>query len=211
MQTLKQESPFYLAGLLILTLGIGLTIQSHLGTSPFDALLVGLYRTFGLTIGSWEVVVGFAMIAGNALAKKSLPEFSAMITSFITGAGIDGWVYLLNGRIEPETLFGQSVCFTAGLLFTAAGVATYLQSKIAPNPMDRSMMVITEITGWSVTYSRALISVILVLLAFLCSGAIGPGTLINALFSGVLISFLLPYVKTLKQKASMGKPNATHS
>ncbi|SDM16812.1 YczE/YyaS/YitT family protein [Sediminibacillus halophilus] len=211
MQTLKQESPFYLTGLLILTLGIGLTIQSHLGTSPFDALLVGLYRTFGLTIGSWEIVVGFSMIVGNALARKSRPEFSALITSFITGAGIDGWIFLLNNRIEPETLVGQSVCFTAGLLCTAVGVATYLQSKIAPNPMDRSMIVITEITGWSVTYSRAMISIILVLLAFLCSGAIGPGTLINALFSGVLISFLLPYIKMLKHKISMRNHTASHS
>ncbi|WP_053218720.1 YczE/YyaS/YitT family protein [Virgibacillus senegalensis] len=211
MRTLQRESPFYLAGLIILTLGIGLTIQSQLGTSPFDALLVGLYRTFGLTIGSWEVVVGLSMILGNALAKRSRPEYSALITSFITGAGIDGWVYILDGQVEPDTLFGQSVCFAAGLGCTAIGVATYLQSRIAPNPMDRSMMVITEITGWSVTYSRALISIILVFLAFLCSGTIGPGTLINALFSGMLISYLLPYVKKLKQKIMLRKQAAAHS
>ena len=31
---------FYVLGILILTLGISFTIQSDLGTSPFDALLV---------------------------------------------------------------------------------------------------------------------------------------------------------------------------
>ncbi len=33
---------FYVIGILTFTLGISFTIQSDLGTSPFDALLVGL-------------------------------------------------------------------------------------------------------------------------------------------------------------------------
>ena len=42
---------FYVLGNLILTFGIALTIQSNLGTSPFDALLVGLSKQVGLTVG----------------------------------------------------------------------------------------------------------------------------------------------------------------
>lgn len=38
----------FVTGILILTLGISLTIQSELGTSPFDALLVGLSHHLGL-------------------------------------------------------------------------------------------------------------------------------------------------------------------
>jgi len=43
---------FYVLGILILTLGIAFTIQSELGASPFDALLVGLSVHAGLTVGS---------------------------------------------------------------------------------------------------------------------------------------------------------------
>ena len=42
---------FYVLGILILTLGISFTIQSDLGTSPFDALLVGLSLNVGLLWG----------------------------------------------------------------------------------------------------------------------------------------------------------------
>ncbi len=35
---------FYVLGIMILTFGISVTIQSDLGTSPFDALIVGLHR-----------------------------------------------------------------------------------------------------------------------------------------------------------------------
>lgn len=43
---------FNVLGILILTLGLFFTIQSDLGVSPFDALLVGLAINAGLTVGS---------------------------------------------------------------------------------------------------------------------------------------------------------------
>ena len=92
----KMGVHYYIIGLVILSFGIALAVESMLGTSPFDALLVGLYRTFGLTIGSWEVVVGFVMIVGNALAERKRPEYFAFITSLITGIGIDSWLVILR-------------------------------------------------------------------------------------------------------------------
>src|SRR5699024_10009064 len=142
---------FYLVGIIILTLGIALTIQSMLGTSPFDSLLVGLHRTFGLTVGSWEVVVGGSMVLCNALAERKRPEYVAMLTSLITGIGIDSWLFAVGDWIVPVTWIGQSICLGLGILFTCIGVSFYLQSKIAPNPMDRSMLVVSKLTGWSVT------------------------------------------------------------
>lgn len=200
MRLIRAGFHFYIIGIIILTLGIALTIQSTLGTSPFDALLVGLHRTFGLTVGSWEVVVGLTMLLGNALAERKKPEFYAILTSLITGIGIDSWLFLLGNWVNPVTWLGQSVCLGLGIIFTGMGVASYLQSNFAPNPMDRSMLVVSELTGWSVSYSRALISVILVVIAYFFDGAIGIGTLINALVSGVLISFFLPYVEAIKMR-----------
>lgn len=97
----------------------------------------------------------------------------------------------------PATWVGQSTCLTLGILFTCIGVSCYIQSTIAPNPMDRSMLVVSSLTGWNVAYSRAIISVLFVGLAFLFDGAVGIGTLINALLSGLLISFFLPFAKRL--------------
>lgn len=187
---------FYLIGLIILTSGIALTIQSSLGTSPFDALLVGLYRTFGLSIGSWEIVVGGTLIIINALLEKRRPEYVAFLTSFVTGIGIDSWLFIIGDWLIPETLLGKFVCLLLGIILTAIGIVVYLQSRIAPNPLDRSMLIIDQMTGWGMTYARGLINSVLVVIAFLFGGAIGIGTLINALFSGMVIQVLLNYIKT---------------
>lgn len=192
---------FYLIGLIILTLGIALTIQSALGTSPFDALLVGLYRTFGLTIGSWEIVVGTSMLLLNAVAEKKQPEYVAFLTSFLTGVGIDTWLFLIQNHVAPTAWSGQTVVLILGLLFSALGIATYLHSNIAPNPMDRSMLIVSELTGWSVSNARIAINATLVIIAFLFSGPIGIGTLANALFSGMIIAFFLPYIYAMRQKS----------
>lgn len=188
---------YYLIGLITLTLGITLAIQSGLGTSPFDALLVGLFRTFGLTIGSWEIVVGGAMIIANAIALRKRPEFFVIITSVVTGIGIDMWVFLLQDVVVPGTWIGQWICLVLSIILTGLGVAIYLQSQISPNPMDRSMVIISDLTGMSITYARAIIGVILVIIAFFFKGDIGIGTLINAIVVGWVISLFLPYVKMI--------------
>ena len=199
MRLLRAGVHFYLVGIIILTLGISLAIISMLGTSPYDALLVGLFRSFGLTIGTWEVVVGTVMILGNALAEKKRPEYFAFITSVITGIGIDSWLFILRLFIVPDAWLGQWICLVLSIIFTGLGIAIYLQSEVAPNPMDRSMLVVSNLTGWNVTYSRALINVILVITAFFFGGAIGIGTLLNAVLTGVIIGYLLPYVSRLRK------------
>lgn len=84
---------FYVLGILILTLGISFTIQSDLGTSPFDALLVGLSLNVGLTVGSWEIIIALLLICCNSILKRHRPEILGVLTAFITGIGIDVWLF----------------------------------------------------------------------------------------------------------------------
>lgn len=81
--------PLYVLGILILTLGVSFTIQSDLGTSPFDALLVGLSLNVWLTVGSWEIIIALIMICINSFLKRQRPEVLGLLTAFITGIGIE--------------------------------------------------------------------------------------------------------------------------
>ncbi|SDZ84622.1 hypothetical protein SAMN05421743_101402 [Thalassobacillus cyri] len=210
MRKIGHSFLIYFIGISVLTLGITLTIQSQLGTSPFDALLVGLYRTFGLTIGSWEIVVGSAMVLLNAAALKAKPEILAILTSIITGIGIDTWLFLLGEWLIPNHLFEQVLLVLLGILLGGIGIAIYLESDFAPNPMDRSMVILTDKTSWSFSRSRAIISMVLVIIAFLFNGAIGIGTLLNALITGVIIQWVRPYVLVILHKRPIQVANNSH-
>jgi uncharacterized membrane protein YczE len=200
MRVALNKHMFYVGGILILTLGIVFTIQSKLGTSPFDALLVGLHRTVGLTVGSWEIVLGIVMIGFNALAQKQKPEYLALLTAFITGLGIDLWLILLRDVVQPSTILIQSLIFSLGLIAVCLGIATYLKANFAPIPIDRMMLVIRQLTGWSLTISRTLINIVLVILAYLFNGPIGVGTLLTLLLSGIIINFFMEYLERLESK-----------
>ncbi|MFC7061447.1 YczE/YyaS/YitT family protein [Halobacillus seohaensis] len=210
----RQRMLFYVFGIIIMTFGIALTIHSKLGTSPFDALLVGLFRTFGLTIGSWEIVVGFSMLVFNAIAEKKRPEYFAILTALITGFFIDVWVFSTQSWITPDSILTQFICLLFGLLFAGLGIAINLQADFAPNPFDRTMLVVRNLTGLNVSISRALISVVLAIVAFLFNGPIGIGTIIITLCSGIIIHFFMPYVGRIdeamtRQANSIKKHKAT--
>lgn len=202
---------YYTLGIVILTAGISLTILAKLGTSPFDALLVGLYRTFGLTIGSWEIVVGLSMILFNSVAEKRKPEIIAIFTSLLTGVGIDFWVHLFSGWIEPQSIVSQIICFSLGLIISALGIAINLQADFAPNPFDRMMLVVKNLTGKSVSFARALISIVLVIIAAFFGGAIGIGTLIIAFTSGMVIHLFMKGMYHIDQRLLSYKPSVSKS
>ncbi|MBR7881219.1 MULTISPECIES: YczE/YyaS/YitT family protein [Bacillus amyloliquefaciens group] len=183
---------FYVLGIMILTFGISVTIQSDLGTSPFDALIVGLSVHAGLTVGSWEIIIVFLLICCNSMLKRQRPEFTGMITAFITGIGIDMWLFFLHRIITPEPWYGKAGCFAIGLVVIGIGTATYLHTNFAPIPVDRLTLIVRELTGRSIFFSRTVIYFIFFILAVMLKGPVGIGTLLTVCLGGVILHFFMP-------------------
>lgn len=179
-------------GILILTLGISLTIQSNLGTSPFDALLVGLSKNVGLTVGSWEIILALLLICSNSLLARQRPEILGLITAFITGIGIDMWLFLFHDVVTPDIWYSQAVCFVIGLVVVGLGTATYLHTNFAPIPVDRLTLIIKELTKKTIFFSRTVIYLLFLVLAIICKGPIGIGTLLTVCLGGFILHFFMP-------------------
>jgi uncharacterized protein len=186
---------FYVLGILILTLGISFTIQSDLGTSPFDALLVGLSKYVGLTVGSWEIIIALLLICCNSFLKRQRPEVLGLLTSFITGIGIDMWLFLLHNVITPELWYSKVVCFGIGLVVIGLGTAIYLHTNFAPIPIDRLTLIIQELTRINILLSRTFIYLVFLMMAIIFNGAIGIGTLLTVCLGGLILNSFMPLTK----------------
>ncbi|MFF2500986.1 YitT family protein [Peribacillus sp. NPDC058075] len=191
---------FYVLGILILTLGTSFTIQSDLGTSPFDALLVGLSINVGLTVGSWEIIIALMLICSNSLLKRQKPEVLGLLTAFITGIGIDIWLYLLHNLIAPELWFSKVVCFGIGQVVIGLGTATYLHTNFAPIPVDRLTLIIQELTRTNIFLSRTFIYLLFLILAMISNGPIGVGTLLTVCLGGLILNFFMPFTEKLMDR-----------
>ncbi|WP_028984115.1 YczE/YyaS/YitT family protein [Sporolactobacillus terrae] len=186
---------FYVLGILLLTLGISFTIQSDLGTSPFDALLVGLSINVGFTVGSWEIILALLLISCNSLLKRQRPEFLGLLTSLITGIGIDLWLFLLHFFVTPEQWYSKAVYFGIGLVVIGLGTSIYLHTNFAPIPVDRLTLIIQELTRTNIFFSRTLIYVLFLIIAVILNGPIGVGTLLTVCLGGPLLNYFMSLTK----------------
>ncbi|MBM7651180.1 YczE/YyaS/YitT family protein [Neobacillus cucumis] len=191
----KAKYVVYALGILVLTLGISFTIQSNLGTSPFDALLVGLSKNVGLTVGSWEIIIAFILIGCNSLLQRQRPEVLGLLTAFISGIGIDLWLFLFHKLITPELLFSKLICFGVGLVVIGLGTAIYLPTNFAPIPIDRLTLIIQELTRTNILFSRTFLYLLFLIMALLFNGPIGIGTLLTVCLGGIILNFFMLFTE----------------
>ncbi|MCY8922212.1 YczE/YyaS/YitT family protein [Bacillus atrophaeus] len=188
---------FYVLGILILTLGISFTIQSGLGTSPFDAVVVGLSKNVGLTVGSWEIIIAFILICCNSFLKRQRPEILGLLTAFITGIGIDMWLFLLHNLLTPDLWYSKVICFGIGLVVIGLGTATYLHTNFAPIPVDRLTLIIKELTRTNIFFSRTFIYLLFLIVAIILNGPIGVGTLLTVCLGGIILNYFMPFTEKI--------------
>ncbi|MGO5676616.1 YczE/YyaS/YitT family protein [Bacillus subtilis] len=184
---------FYGLGILILSLGISLTIQSGLGT--FDALLVGLSKEVGLTVGSWEVLISVILLICNAILTRKKPILLGLITAFITGIGIDLWLFVVKNTLYLNALLSKLICFGIGLVLIGLGTAIYLQTKFASTPIDHLTLIIRDLSKRTILFSRTLVYALFLVLAIIFKGPIGIGTLLTVCLGGMLLHVFMPIVE----------------
>ncbi|GGI15763.1 YczE/YyaS/YitT family protein [Gottfriedia solisilvae] len=203
----KTRYLLYGLGIIILTLGVALTILSDLGTSPFDALLVGLSKTVGFTVGTWEIIIALILIFCNSILKRNRPEYLGLATALITGLSIDLWLFLLEHVILPEIFISKLICFGIGLIVTGIGSAIYLLTNFAPIPVDESMLIIRERLKVNYMISKTILYVLFLLLAFIFKGPIGIGTVLTVCLGGPILNICMPTMKRRVNKLLMKKSN----
>ncbi|WP_456275994.1 YczE/YyaS/YitT family protein [Bacillus sp. AK128] len=193
---------FYLIGLLILSLGVAFTIQSNLGAGPWDALNVGLSTTFGLTVGSWVIIVGLILIIVNAVLLKERPDVLAVFTIVIVGALIDFWLLFILHQLEPTTFINQLMVMALGLILLSLGISIYLQAKFPIIPIDKFMLAIQHRLNVNLMVAKTIGELTALILALIFGGPIGVGTIIIALSVGPLVQLFFPRMERLKEKWS---------
>ncbi|MCD5322536.1 MULTISPECIES: YczE/YyaS/YitT family protein [Pontibacillus] len=171
-----------------MTLGISLTIIADLGTMPFDSLNVGLSEAVGLSTGSWEIINGFLLVCLNAFLLREKPDLLALGTAVVTGIGIDFWLSGVFSNLEVSHGLTAYVLLIIGILLLGLGVAMYVRSHFAYNPVDGAMMVVHKLTGFSLGMSKTIVSLVLLVISILIGGPVGVGTGIAILLIGPTVN-----------------------
>lgn len=189
---------FYGVGMIILALGIAMTIKGdRLGIAPWDVLHVGLYHKFGLTVGTWNIVVSATLLLIIYFLSKKMPSLATWLNIFVIGLFIDLFLYILPSQ---ASIAGNVTMFVTGILIMGYGIGLYVAPEIGAGPRDSLMLFIVERTGWGLRKVRTLLEAGAALLGWLLGGPIGIGTVIMAILLGQVVHYTIKQCRQLLEK-----------
>lgn len=186
---------FFISGLAILACGVSLTIKGQMyGVGSWDVLHVGLFYNFGLTIGTWSILLGLLIIIISSIVLKELPRIGTIMNMLLTGTFID----IFNAIIpDVHTAGGQLICFIAGIIILGIGDAIYITANLGAGPRDSLMLIAVEKMNISITKARTVMEVVVAVAGWLIGGPIGLGTVIMAFALGPVIQYAMKYSQKL--------------
>lgn len=189
----------FIVGLLFLSLGLVFMIVANFGASPWDVLHVGLFYQFGLSIGTWSIIVGFLILGSSSIMMKKMPQYGAYLNMLLVGVFIDLFM-MIPFLVEPSHWVGKFVMFMIGMIVHAYGMGIYLSAKMGAGPRDSFMLALREKTGWSFSRVRRIMEVTVLIIGWLLGGPVFIGTVIFSLTLGIFIDLAVPQCQTLTDK-----------
>jgi uncharacterized protein len=197
----KANVLFYIVGLVCISLGACIIMKANIGAGPWDALSVGEYRAFGLSIGMWVIVNGIVIMFLNAILLRERPEYVALLTIIVIGILMDFWLSYGLVSWSFDSFLTRLGVFLGGISLLAVGIAMYLPSQFPVNPLDKLMMALQKRFAISLGVAKIIIEVVAIVCAILLKGPIGLGTIVIACLLGPCVQYLYP--RMVKMMAKM--------
>lgn len=168
-------------GLVLVSVGIGLTVQARLGISPFDVLNQGVSRVTGWSFGLVVIVLGAVFL----LMWIPLGQRYG-IGTFINTATIG---LMINATLSvvaaPSDMGARWAMLLVGLLLAAFGMGLYISAGLGPGPRDGLMTGITA-KGFPLWLVRTSLEILALAIGWWLGGDVGIGTIIFAFAIGPL-------------------------
>lgn len=182
-----------MVGLFLYALGIVLTIQADMGLSPWDILNDGASKVTGLTFGQANIIVAVIILAIDiALGQKV--GIATILNVFMIGTFIDIINYLNFLPLVSKTL-SQLMFLLAGIVVINLAMYFYIGAGYGAGPRDGLMIGISKKFSFPVAYTRIVIEVIVAVIGFLLGGKLGAGTVILAVFAGIIMKYMYKQMK----------------
>lgn len=179
----------FILGLIIMAFGISLMIQAELGCSPWDVLHIGLYKHFGLTVGTWSIIVGLVIILLTCVLARTWPTSGQIVNMLLLGVFIDMFLAIIT---TPVTVYGKWSMLIVGILFNGIGIAFYIAANKGAGPRDTLMLYLTNLTKWKLATIRRMIEASALICGWFMGGPVSFGTVFFALTIGTIVGWLLP-------------------
>lgn len=163
---------FFFLGLVCFGLGIAISVKvKHLGLHPWDVLNVAFAQQFGLSIGTWSILVGMALIIVSLFVSRKYINIGTFLNALLIGPILDFFLWL-DVLPNPTHSWIDYLWLLTGILIIGMGGGLYVAADIGAGPRDGFMLSISDRTGLSVSKARIVVESVVLVIGFLLGGPV---------------------------------------
>lgn len=208
----------FIISLFFSALGVAFTKHGELGVSPISSVAnVMSYKFPSLSLGTWLVIWNCILIAGQIiiLRRKFQPiQLLQVPLSFVFGWFTDFGMWLMS-FIPVNTYFMRIMMVAAGIVILGFGISLSVIADVIMNSGEAFVKAVSDTLSkdfgnvkiaFDVSY--VIISIVLSLLFFEFT-VVGTreGTIISALFTGIVVKFFCGNLQEPINAALFHRPN----
>jgi len=183
---LRRRLPPLLLGIVAIGIAIALSVEAHLGVSPWDVLHQGLAEATGASFGTVVVVVGLVVLLAWIPLRQRL-GLGTVVNTLSIGFVADATLHVLP---TPDALAVRVLLLGSAILVFGVGGGLYIGAGLGPGPRDGLMTAITA-RGHRLWVVRTVLEVSALGAGFALGGTVGVGTVVIALTIGPLTHLAL--------------------
>lgn len=178
-------------GLLLVGLGMGLMVNSHLGSDPWTVFHIGASNQLNMGIGTFIQLSGTIFLGLGWLLRQPI-GIGSLFNMFLLGPWLEFFI-----KIVPE----QTLWFLAlpqlmlGILILSFAIALYITADLGAGPRDSVLLGLSLALGLSIRSTRMGMEITVLIFGYFLGGPVGIGTIIFALILGPLMQFFLQRLK----------------
>ena len=174
------------AGLLVFSFGVHLTIFANIGLAPWDCLGMGLSYHTPLNYGLSMTLIALAVLGIDLLLHEKI-GYGTIIDALLTG----NFVQMFNS-LNPlplnKNLWAGIVIMLAGFVFMALGMAVYMKSEQCCGPRDALLVGLGKrMKKIPIGMVEVILWAAVLLTGWLLGGPVGPGTVISTFGAGAVM------------------------
>jgi len=202
----------FLFGLMIFSLGISITINvQHLGIHPWDVLNVALFDKVGLSIGSWNIIIGVLLICISLILDRTHVKIGTFLNAVIVGSFVDFYLWL-DFLPKATHTWTDILIIVTGIVIMGVGGGVYNSAGVGSGPRDGFMLSISDRTGYSIGSVRIGTELIVLVIGLLIGGPVFIFTVIFTFVQSPIFQYIylkcVEYLKRLEEKVEREKTRA---
>ena len=194
-----------------MSLGVGLSIKSGLGVTPISSIPYSLTLASGANIGITTVIFNVLLVFLQIpiLKKRFNPKrLLQLINAFMFGYFTDLSLWILS----PMPDLPLDVNFTlliVSMFLIAAGILIYMPANIAPLPGEGVVEAVSlaydkRFSKVKVCFDTSMVVLSLIICGLFTSdilGSVNVGTILAAIFIGIIIRYLTELYEKITGKS----------